>query len=69
VIGSFSNGDVGRSHTNKLSLDPIETEASFADGFEHPSVINAEKATMSKVIFTIPGSIPEGECAEAFLRT
>jgi hypothetical protein len=67
-MGSFDNGDLGRSHTNKLSLDPIETEASFA-GFEHPSVINVEKATMSKVIFTIPGSIPEGKCTEVFRGT
>ena len=67
-MGSFNNGDAGRSHTNKLSLDPMETEASFADGFEHPSAMSAEKARTSKVIFTIPGSIAKDECAEAFRK-
>ena len=59
VIGSFGGRDAGRSHTNKLSLDPIETEASFADGFVHPSVIKAEKPRIDTVILTIPGSIPK----------
>jgi hypothetical protein len=59
VIGSFGIGAAGRSHTNKLSLDPIETEASFADGFAHPSVTKAEKPRIDAVILTIPGSIPK----------
>jgi hypothetical protein len=42
-----------------LSLDPIEIEASFADGFVHPSVTKAEKPRIDAVILTIPGSIPK----------